>query len=124
MNDNLIPFNELTEDKQRELASKGGKASGEARRLKKSLKLALKELLEEEVKDKQGRGTGKTYQELVNIGLLKGAMKGNANNYKVIAEMLGELNQEQNDNKATPVINLNIVDNSNLEKTMYEERDK
>lgn len=124
MNDNLIPFNELTKDKQRELASKGGKASGEARRLKKSLKLALKELLEEEVKDKQGRGTGKTYQELVNIGLLKGAMKGNANNYKVIAEMLGELNQEQNDNKATPVINLNIVDNSNLEKTMYEERDK
>lgn len=124
MNDNLIPFNELTKDKQRELASKGGKASGEARRLKKSLKLALKELLEEEVRDKQGRGTGKTYQELVNIGLLKGAMKGNANNYKVIAEMLGELNQEQNDNKATPVINLNIVDNSNLEKTMYEERDK
>lgn len=124
MNDNLIPFNELTEDKQRELASKGGKASGEARRLKKTMKLALKELLEEEVKDKQGNSTGKTYQELVNIGLLKGAMKGNANNYKVIAEMLGELNQEQSDNKVVPTINLNVVDNSNLEKIMYEKGDK
>lgn len=107
-------------EKAVENGRKGGIASGESKRLKKSMKLALKELLEEEVKDKQGNSTGKTYQEFVNIGLLKGAMKGNANNYKVIAEMLGELNQEQNDNKVVPTINLNVVDNSNLEKIMYE----
>lgn len=93
-------------EKAVENGRKGGIASGEAKRLKKSMKLALKELLEEEVKDKQGNGTGKTYQELVNIGLLKGAMKGNANNYKVIAEMLGELNS--NENNELEEINQNI----------------
>lgn len=36
--DNLIPFNELTEEKQRELARKGGIASGEARRKKKTMR--------------------------------------------------------------------------------------
>ena len=36
--DNLIPFNERTEEEQRRIASMGGKASGEARRRKKTLK--------------------------------------------------------------------------------------
>lgn len=35
---NLIPFNELTEEEQRKLASKGGKASVEARRKKKTMR--------------------------------------------------------------------------------------
>ena len=38
MNENLIPFNERTEEEQRRIASMGGKASGEARRRKKSMK--------------------------------------------------------------------------------------
>ena len=114
--DNLIPAgHKLTLEEQ----SAGGKASGEARKLKKSFKLALKELLEEEVKDKKGEGTGKTYQDLVNIGLLKGAMKGNAYNYKAILETIGELEVENE--RSTPTININVVDNSNLERIMYED---
>ena len=35
---NLIPFNKLTESQQREIASKGGKASVEAKRKRKTLK--------------------------------------------------------------------------------------
>lgn len=38
MNDNLIPFNERTEEEQRKIASMGGKASGEARRRKRTMK--------------------------------------------------------------------------------------
>ena len=34
-NANLIPFNELPEDRHRELSRKGGKASGVARRAKR-----------------------------------------------------------------------------------------
>lgn len=34
-NENLIPFNERTEEEQRELARMGGIASGEARRRKR-----------------------------------------------------------------------------------------
>lgn len=36
--EDLIPFNQLTEEEQKELARKGGKASGKARRKKKALK--------------------------------------------------------------------------------------
>lgn len=44
--ENLIPMNALTEEKQREIASAGGKASGEARRKKKDLKERCRILLE------------------------------------------------------------------------------
>lgn len=116
--DNLIPAgHKLTLEEQ----SAGGKASGEARKLKKSFKLALKELLEEEVKDKNGKGTGKTYQDLVNIGLLKGAMKGNAFNYKTILETIGELEAEKTE-VSLPTIKLEVVDNSNLEKELYKNK--
>lgn len=118
--DNLIPFNKRTEEEQRQIAIMGGRASGKTRQLKKSFKLALMELLEEEVKDKYGVPTGKTYQDLMNIGIVKGAMKGNAINYKTILETIGELESEKNE-VSVPTIKLEIVDNSNLESVLYEE---
>lgn len=115
--DNLIPAgHKLTLEEQ----SAGGKASGEARRLKKSFKLALRELLEEEVKDKNGKGTGKTYQDLVNLGLLKGAMKGNAYNYRTMLETIGELEPSKTE-LTLPKLQIEVVDNSNLEEVMYED---
>ena len=45
MNDNLIPFNERTEDERREIARKGGIASGEARRERKAIRETLAERL-------------------------------------------------------------------------------
>lgn len=41
----LIPFNKLTEDEQKELASKGGKKSGEVRKAKKTFKEIAEQLL-------------------------------------------------------------------------------
>lgn len=43
--ENLIPFNERTESEQREIARKGGKASGEARRRKANLKKTMQTIL-------------------------------------------------------------------------------
>lgn len=117
--DNLISLADRTTEEQRRIATMGGKASGESRRLKKTMKMALMELLQEEAKDKNGKPTGKTYQELANLGLLKGAMKGNAQNYRVLLETIGEL-LPQEEIKNTPTININVTDNSNLEKVMYE----
>lgn len=98
--------------------SKGGKKSGEVRREKAELKRALEMLLDEEyIKD--GKSTGKTYRELATLGLITGAVKGKAENYKVIAQMLGEL--EQSDKVETPEVNINIVDNTELEKVLYED---
>ena len=116
--DNLIPGGHtLTKEEQ----SRAGKRSGEVRALKKTFKMALKELLQEEVM-KDGKPTGKTYQDLVNIGLVKGAMKGNAINYKTILETIGELEAEKTE-VSVPTIKLEVVDNSNLESVLYDNKE-
>ena len=92
---------------------KGQIASAKARREKMTMKKQLEMLLDEEAKN------GKTYRELATLGLLKGAVQGKAENYKTIITLLGEILNEEN--KETPSVNINIVDNSNLEKTLYEE---
>lgn len=86
--DNLVPqAHVLTLEEQ----SAGGKASGEARREKATMKATLEMLLNETNKH------GKTYRELATLGLLKGAINGNANNYRTILETLGELKQAEED---------------------------
>lgn len=119
--DNLIPFNKMSQSERSEIARKGAIASNKVQKEKKTFKMALKELLQEEVKDKKGNPTGKTYQDLVNIGLVKGAMKGNAINYKTILETIGELEAEKTE-VSVPTIKLEVVDNSNLESVLYDNK--
>lgn len=88
---NLIPLNERTKEEQKEITTKGGKASGQARREKSTMKKTLEMLLDEKSKN------GKTYRELATLGLIKGAMSGNANNYRTILEIVGELTQLEED---------------------------
>lgn len=84
-NDN--PGHDLTTEDQRA----GGIASGIARREKATMKATLEMLLNETNKN------GKTYRELATLGLLKGAINGNAQNYRTILETLGELKQAEED---------------------------
>lgn len=91
-------------------ARKAGINSGKARREKASMKKALEMLLDEK------NNKGKTYRDLATLGLIKGAIDGKAENYKVIVELLGEMQE----NKETPNVEIKIIDNSNLEKVMYE----
>ena len=90
--DNLIPFNRLTEEEQRKIASAGGKASVEARREKKAMRQVLQECLN------MTNNKGQSFQELATLGLIQGAIKGNANNYRTILETLGELQQPEKEN--------------------------
>lgn len=109
--DNLIPeAHKLTLEEQ----SAGGKRSGEVRREKATMKRTLEMLLDER------NNKGKTYRDLATLGLIKGAIDGKAENYKTIVQLLGELQEQET---TTPEININIVDNSNLEKTLYEENE-
>lgn len=64
--ENLIPFNERTEEEQRAIAKKGGIASGEARRRKRSIKDSLDILLSQpfKLKDKNGKDLKKQLQAL------------------------------------------------------------
>ena len=109
--ENLIPMNERSEDEVRELGRKGGIASGETRREKATMKKTLEMLLNEK------NNKGITYRELTTLGLIKGATEGKAENYKVMLALLGELEEQQSE---TPPVTINIIDNSNLEKVMYD----
>lgn len=102
--ENLIPMNERSENEVRELGKKGGIRSGEVRREKATMKATLEMLLNETNKN------GKTYRELATLGLLKGAIKGNAQNYRTILETLGELGQQTD----TQQINNNITNIADL----------
>lgn len=98
--ENLKPIR--SEKEARELGQKGGIASGKARKEKATMKKALEMLLDEK------SNKGLTYRELATLGLIKGAIKGNAQNYKAIVEVLGELLPTSNE---TPQLKIEIVDN-------------
>lgn len=105
-------FDNRTPEEQREIARMGGIASGKARQEKATMKKTLEMLLNEK------NNKGKTYRELTTLGLIKGAVDGKAENYKTIVQLLGELQEQANE---APSLNIQIIDNSNLEKTLYEE---
>ena len=108
----LIPMSERTKDEQKEIATMGGKASGLARKEKATMKKVLLDMLDE-VGDKENN---LTYRQLTTLGLIKGAIQGNATNYKTILEATGEIEV----NSTTPDVVIKVVDNTELEKAMYE----
>lgn len=118
--DNLIPFNKRTEEEQREIARKGGIASGIARREKATFRKALESVLDT-VPKIEGNENNNTYRELIVLGQINGAISGKAENFKLLAQITGELEEEQT--TETPSVTITVVDNSNLEKAMYEEKD-
>lgn len=106
-NDNLIPGgHKLTLEEQ----SAGGIRSGEVRREKATFKKTLEMLLDEK------NSKGKTYRELITLGQIKSAIDGKAENFKAILSLLGEMEEKHE----TPEVKINIVDNTNLENTLYE----
>jgi hypothetical protein len=98
MNDeNLIPFNQLTQSEQRKIASAGGKASGEARRRRKTLKEELLLMLEDE-----------QIQQSVAAALIKEAIEGNASKsvrgaFETIRDTIGEKPVERMETKQTVI---------------------
>lgn len=83
--DNLKSLAERTTKEQREIATMGGIASGEARREKKRLKEALTLLLE--MTDAR---TGKDNQETIAAALIGQAKRGNVRAFEVIRDTIGE----------------------------------
>lgn len=114
--ENLKPIQ--SKEEARELGRKGGIASGEARREKATMKKTLEMLLDTIPNIKENKDQ-KTFRELSTEGLMIGAVQGKAENYKLIMQVLGELEES----KETPNIEIKIIDNQELEKTMYEEKE-
>lgn len=118
---NLLRGNPATQfksgQKAVECGRKGGIRSGEVRRERAMMKQELEAML------KQTTDDNTTYKNKVTLGLLANAIDktkgGSPEAYKTILAVLGELKEEQTNE--TPSLNIQIIDNSNLEKTLYEE---
>lgn len=88
-NGNLIPFNQRTEDEQRAIASKGGKASGRSRREKRTYRQILEERL-------SGKITNTKTNEVVSrkdamgCTLIEKGLKGDLRAIELILKILGE----------------------------------
>ena len=52
----------------------------------------------------------------MNLGQILSAIGGKAENYKALMDIT-----EDTQDTGTPIVEINVVDNSNLEKIMYEE---
>lgn len=85
---NLIPNSERTPKQRRENAQKAGIASGEARRKKRDLKLAMQLLLEQEIEGKNGEK--KTGAEAIAVAQFKKALKGDTRAFEVIRDTSGQ----------------------------------
>lgn len=85
---NLKPFDQRTEKEQREIRSKGGKASGEARRARKTLREELLALLSQEMKDENGNPVNT--QVAMSVSLIKEAIDGNTKAFELVRDTIGE----------------------------------
>lgn len=126
---NIDNLRVLTSEEARVIGSKGGKASVEARRQKKSLREKAKLLMTLSIQDQEellkaqklGLNEEEVDIEMMNlIHMLNIIKKENFNSVGAF-NTLKDLTDELVENNETPVVNINIVDNSNLEKTLYEE---
>lgn len=92
-NENLIPFNERTEEEQRKIQRKGGIASGKARREKADLKKKVNQILEMDVFSPQlketleGMNLTTTNQSAIAVQLLQQALKGNMRAIELFAKL-------------------------------------
>ena len=75
-------------------ARKGGINSGKARREKATMLQTLEKLL-----DEKNEKTGKTYKELVTLGLMKGAINGSSKNYELIQSLIERKEQQEQSNE-------------------------
>ena len=87
-NKNLKPQNKRTKKEQREIALKGGKASGEARRRKKLLKECFDILLDKEFKDREGNiATG---AETLALTVFQKAQRGDLKAFELVRDTAGQ----------------------------------
>lgn len=112
-----------------EEAKRGGIASGEARRQKKSLREKAKLLMSLSIQDQKellkaqelGLNEEEVDIEMMNlIHMLNIIKKENFNSVGAF-NTLKDLTDDNVEKNETPHIEINIVDNSNLESVMYED---
>lgn len=99
--ENLIPLNQLTKEEQREICSKGGKASVQKRKEKKLLKDTIEEFLQAVNPE-----TGNDFQiDLVN-SMLQKALEGDVSAFNTLRDTAGQKPKEDVAIVNMPIINI------------------
>lgn len=102
---NLIPLNERTKEEQREIARKGGIASGKARRKKKLLRQILDEIGESRLNTNEAKDIAKalsinkrdvTYDVAIMFKAVNEALGGNIKAMEFIRDTRGQNNKNNN----------------------------
>lgn len=102
---NLIPLNERTKEEQREIAKKGGIASGKARRKKKLLRQILDEIGESRLNTNEAKDIAKalsinkrdvTYDVAIMFKAVNEALSGNIKAMEFIRDTRGQNNKNDN----------------------------
>ena len=100
--ENLINFTELTEEEQRRLARKGGKASVKARRERKQMRETLEILLNMPLKGGKEadvesirnfaaiKGKNISVQDALLLSMIQRALKGNVRAAEYVRDTIGE----------------------------------
>ena len=97
--DNLVSLADRTTEEQREIARKGGIASGEARRRKKTLKEELIMLLE--TNDNNNK---------ISVALLQKALNGDIQAFTTIRDTIGEKPVDKVEQEVVSSIRVDVVD--------------
>lgn len=86
---NLIPQSQRTKSEQREIARKGGKASGKKRRERKLFKELLAAALD--IEQTNSRGETKSLKDIGMVNLAARVAKGDLKAIELASKILGEL---------------------------------
>lgn len=87
---NLIPFSERTEKEQREIRTKGGIASGEARRAKRDMRERMKMMLEEKPKGKDYTYADRLTESMLTIAANPKNGAAAVRAYETILHIIGQ----------------------------------
>lgn len=114
MNDeNLISFKQMSAERQREIASMGGKQCQKNKKRRKALKEQLELILSLPLKDPKAREQIKKLginlddidnQIAMNLRLYQEALSGNVKAYEVIRDTIGEIPTNKIEITETPII--------------------
>lgn len=88
--ENLIPFSQRSEEEQRAMRVKGGKASGRARAEKRAMKDLLNLAFSRQIENKN-TGEKKSAKEVTAIKMVDGCIKGDPKMIKLAMEITGEI---------------------------------
>lgn len=111
--DNLVPIEHLSNDEAKRRGSAGGKASGEARRKKKTIKETINLMLSMPIINdktkKQMQQLGYTDEDMINqtalvLAMYKKALNGDVSAFNTLSDRSGEVITQKVEKTDVPII--------------------